>query len=173
LVGLHNQAISNIEQGQEQEQKNLVSYVFKYLNSPETHRQYPKRLKLLFDHVALGEEEEEEEDSLEAQGQAFLDKTREDPQWAQEKTINFIDFQKKRVQRKEIAAGTLTNFFIAIKLFCEMNDITTINWKKLSRAFVSPLYYHWKDLQTLYQFVVVVMVMLHYLGNSFIVVRHS
>jgi hypothetical protein len=71
---------------------------------------------------------------LEAQGQTFLDKTRGNPQWAQEKIIDFIDFHKKRVQRKEIAAGTLTNFFIAIKLFCEINDITTINWKRLSRA---------------------------------------
>jgi hypothetical protein len=71
---------------------------------------------------------------LEAQGQAFLDKTRENPQWAQAKIIDFIDFHKKRVLRKELAAGTLTNFFLAAKLFCEMNDITTINWKRLSRA---------------------------------------
>lgn len=71
---------------------------------------------------------------LEAQGQAFLDKIREDPQWAQEKIIDFIDFHKQRVQRKELAAGTLTNFFRAVELFCEMNNITTINWKRLARA---------------------------------------
>jgi hypothetical protein len=130
LVGLHNQAttINNIEQ-REQEQKNPVSYAFKYLNSPQTQRQYPRRLKLFLDHVGLPGDS-----SLEAQGQTFLDKTRGNPQWAQEKIIDFIDFHKKRVQRKEIAAGTLTNFFLAIKLFCEMNDITTINWKRLSRA---------------------------------------
>jgi hypothetical protein len=98
------------------------------LNSPETQRQYLKRLKLLFDHVGLTG------DSLEAQGQAFLDKTRENPRWAQEKIIDFIHFHKQRVQRKELAAGTLTNFFLAVKLFCEMNDITTINWKGLSRT---------------------------------------
>lgn len=116
--------------GQEQEdQKNPVSYAFKYLNSPETQRQYPKRLKLLFDHIGLAIG-----DSLEAQGQAFLYKTRENPQWAQEKIIDFIHFHKQRVLRKELAAGTLTNFFLAIKLFCEMNDVTTINWKRLSRA---------------------------------------
>jgi hypothetical protein len=109
-------------------EENPVSYAFKYLNSPETQRQYPKRLKLPFDHVGLTG------DSLEAQGQAFLDKTRENPQWAQEKIIDFIHFHKQRVLRKEIAAGTLINFFLSIKLFCEMNDITTINWKRLSRA---------------------------------------
>lgn len=111
LVGLHHPqaTIRNIEQEQK---KNPVSYAFKYLNSPETQRQYPKRLKLLFDHVGLTG------DSLEAQGQAFLDKTRENPQWAQEKIIDFIHLHKQRVLRKEIAAGTLINFFLSIKLFC-------------------------------------------------------
>jgi hypothetical protein len=79
----HPQAIGNIEreQGEEQEQeqeeqKNPVSYAFKFLNSPETQRQYPKRLKLLFDHIGLaGGEDYSSSSSLEAQGQAFLDKT--------------------------------------------------------------------------------------------------
>jgi hypothetical protein len=81
LVDLHQATIGrNIEleqkqeQEQEQEQKNPVSYAFKYLNSPETQRQYLKRLKLLFDHVGLTGGDSS---SLEAQGQAFLDKTRE------------------------------------------------------------------------------------------------
>jgi hypothetical protein len=139
LVGLqhHPQAIGNteLEQGQEQaqQQKNRLSYAFKYLNSPETQRQYPKRLKLFFDHIGLDIGDSSSSSSLEAQRQAFLDKTRENPQWAQEKIIDFIHFHKQRVLRKEIAAGTLTNFFLAIKLFCEINDITTINWKRLSR----------------------------------------
>lgn len=109
--------------------RNQVSYAFKYLNSPETQRQYSRRLKLLFDHVGLAGG-----DSLEVQGQAFLNMTRENPQWAQDKIIDFIHFHKQRVLRKGLAAGTLTNFFLAIKLFCEMNDITTISWKRLSRA---------------------------------------
>ena len=135
-MNYHPQAISNIveREHEQEEQKNPVSYAFKYLNSPETQRQYPKRLKLLFDHVGLNGGGGGDSSSLEAQGQAFLDKTRENPQWAQEKIIDFIHFHKQRVLRKELAAGTLTNFFVAIKLFCEMNDITTINWKRLSRA---------------------------------------
>ncbi|HZA48931.1 MAG TPA: hypothetical protein VE521_08430 [Nitrososphaera sp.] len=103
LVGLHHPqaTISNIEQKQEkQEQKNPVSYALKYLNLPGTQRQYPKRLKLFFNHVGLTGGESS---SLKAQGQAFLDKTRENPQWAQEKIIDFIHFHKQRVQRKELA----------------------------------------------------------------------
>jgi hypothetical protein len=71
---------------------------------------------------------------LEAQWQVFLEKTRENYSWVQEKIIDFKHFHKQRVQRKELAAGTLTNFFLSIELFCKMNDITTINWKRLSRA---------------------------------------
>ena len=107
--------------------KEPVSYAFKYLNSPYAKRQYPRRLKLFFDHLELAGE-------LEEQGQAFLDKARDNPQWAQESIIDFIDFHKKRVLKKELAAGTLMNFFQPIKLFCEMNDLTTLNWKRLSKA---------------------------------------
>jgi hypothetical protein len=107
--------------------KEPASYAFKYLNSPYAKRQYPRRLKLFFDHLELAGE-------LEEQGQAFLDKAKENPQWAQESIIDFIDFHKKRVLRKELAAGTLMNFFQPIKLFCEMNDLTTLNWKRLSKA---------------------------------------
>jgi hypothetical protein len=45
---------------------------------------------MLFEHVGLAG------DSLEAQGQTFLEMTREKPQWAQEKIIEFIDFHKQR-----------------------------------------------------------------------------
>jgi hypothetical protein len=104
-----------------------VSYAFKYLNSPYAKRQYPRRLKLFFDHLKLAGE-------LEEQGQTFLDKAKDNPHWAQESIIDFIDFHKKRVLKKELAAGTLMNFFQPIKLFCEMNDLTTLNWKRLSKA---------------------------------------
>jgi hypothetical protein len=41
------------QEEEEEEQKNPVSYAFKYLNSPETQRQYPKRLQLIFNHIGL------------------------------------------------------------------------------------------------------------------------
>src|SRR5215210_36093 len=36
--------------------------------------------------------------------------------------------------RKELAAGTLNNYYSAARLFCEMNDITATNWKRISRG---------------------------------------
>jgi hypothetical protein len=108
LVGLHHHATirRNIEQEQKQEQeqkKNPVSHAFKYLNLPETQRQYPKRLKLLFDHVGLTG------DSLWKLGsKPFWKRLEKIHSWVQEKIIDFKHFHKQRVQRKELAAGTLT-----------------------------------------------------------------
>jgi hypothetical protein len=42
--------------------------------------------------------------------------------------IKFINYQKKRIEDKEISEGTLVNYMKAIKLFYSMNDII-INWK--------------------------------------------
>jgi hypothetical protein len=94
-------------------QTNPVLYAFKYLNSPETQRQYPKRLKLFFDYIEMPGKD------IEKQGQAFLEKATGNKQWAEEKIFLFLDFHKQRVLRKELAAGTLKNLCLAIKTFYE------------------------------------------------------
>jgi hypothetical protein len=109
-------------------QKQSPIYSFMYaLKSSEARRQYPKRLKMLFDFLGLP-------GSLEAQAQEFSKKAREDTQWCQDSIIVFLDFHKQRVRHKEIAAGTLKNYYRAAKLFCEMNDLTTVNWKRISKG---------------------------------------
>jgi hypothetical protein len=45
----------------------------------------------------------------------------------------FLDSHKERVRGKELAAGTLKNYYRAAKLFCEMNDLT-LNWKRISKG---------------------------------------
>lgn len=110
---------------------NPVLYAFKYLNSPETQRQYPQRLKHFFDRAGLPGRD------IEEQGRAFLDKARgENKQWAEEKIILFLDSQKQRVLKKELAAGTLRNLFLAIKTFYDAYDdlLPTPNWKRISKA---------------------------------------
>jgi hypothetical protein len=94
-------------------QTNPVLYAFKYLNSPETQRQYPKRLKLFFDYIEMPGKD------IEEQGQAFLEKATINKQWTEEKIFLFLDFHKQRVRRKEFAAGTLKNLCLAIKTFYE------------------------------------------------------
>jgi hypothetical protein len=103
-------------------------YSFMYaLKSSEARRQYPRRLKMLFDYLKL-------QGSLEEQSKHFLDNTRQKGiLWAQDSIMMFLDFHKERVRKKELAAGTLKNYYRATKLFCEMNDLT-LNWKRISRG---------------------------------------
>jgi integrase len=103
-------------------------YSFMYaLKSSEARRQYPKRLKMLFDYLKL-------QGSLEEQAKHFSDYTeKKGIQWTQDSIMIFLDFHKERVRKKELAAGTLKNYYRAAKLFCEMNDLT-INWKRISKG---------------------------------------
>jgi hypothetical protein len=97
------------------------------LKSAESRRQYPKRLKMLFDYLNLS-------GSIEEQAKEFLDNTGEEGiHWAQDSILIFLDFHKERIRRKELAAGTLKNYYRAAKLFCEMNDLT-INWKRITKG---------------------------------------
>ena len=70
------------------------------LKSSEARRQYPKRLKMLFDYLKLSGQ-------IEEQSNEFLNKTREKGiHWAQDSIMVFLDFHKERVRRKDLAAGT-------------------------------------------------------------------
>jgi hypothetical protein len=49
-------------------------------------------------------------------------------EYIQSKIISFIIFyQKDKIEKKEIASGTLRNYIKVIKFFCEMNNILNIN----------------------------------------------
>jgi hypothetical protein len=119
---------------QEEQQQNQVAhqspiYSFMYaLKSTEARRQYPRRLKMLFDFLKLS-------CSFEEQAAEFLEKAKDEngTQWAQHNIMVFLDFHKERVRRKQLAAGTLKNYYRAAKLFCEMNDLT-LNWKRISKG---------------------------------------
>ena len=103
--------------------------VFMYaLRAPESRRQYPRRFKVFLDYLRL-------EGSIENQARQFVEKARNDPKWFNQSLMNFIIFQKERVDRKEISEGTIGNYYKALKLFCEMNfDQPLVNWKKIARG---------------------------------------
>ena len=63
----------------------------------------------------------------------LLQKGLRNPNWAFNCIVNFLQFQKERVEKAEITGATLRNFVKAIKLFCEMSDIP-ITWKKITRG---------------------------------------
>lgn len=104
-------------------------FMFTYgIRSPLTRKYYERRLKTFFDFIDL------QGTTIEERCNTFAERAIRDNTWALNCIIKFLQFQKERVERKEITAATLRNFVKAIKLFCEMSDIQ-IQWKKITRGF--------------------------------------
>jgi len=104
--------------------------------SKEGQRQYRRGLRLLFDYLKIPRGD------LEERAQVFLDKARgggegqnnQEQLWTQDNITYFLVFHKERVNNRELAPETLKNFCLAIKLFCDMHDLTTLNWKRITRV---------------------------------------
>jgi integrase len=114
-----------------------VKYAFMYCRSPSTQRQYPKRLKMFFDHIGLlSSDGGGEGTDLEDRGQAFLDKARKDPEWANQKIMEYLDYHRHRVSQGEISAGTLRTLWRPIKTFTAAYDDVgdSIKWKRITKA---------------------------------------
>jgi hypothetical protein len=48
----------------------------------------------------------------------FLKRARDNPEWFEDRLMKFISSQIERVNRGEIAAATIANYYKAVKLFC-------------------------------------------------------
>ena len=118
--------------------KRPVDYAFIYINSPQTRKQYPTRLKQFFDFIGL-------DGDLEQQGQAFLEKARQkgNELRASHQLMFYLDYHKQRVLRKEITAGTLQNLYKPIKMFCDAYpDVSAnIHWKRINKSLPRPKLY--------------------------------
>jgi hypothetical protein len=53
--------------------------------------------------------------------------------WLLANILKFLQYQREKFERKEIAAGTVKNYYQAVKLFCDMNDIP-VPWKKIRKG---------------------------------------
>jgi hypothetical protein len=116
----------SIKQEEEQEQENPMTIFMYALKAPESRRQYPQRFKMFLDYLKL-------EGALEKQARHFLSKARNNLQWAEESFMRFIGFQIERTKRGEISESTISNYYKATKLFCEMNNLI-LNWKRIRRG---------------------------------------
>jgi hypothetical protein len=97
------------------------------LKSSESRRQYPRRLKMFLDFINL-------KGPINEQAIQFLVQTKDSPSLTEERFMEFVEFQIERSRRGEIAESTISNYYKATKLFCEMNDVSTVNWKKIRRG---------------------------------------
>lgn len=64
----------------------------------------------------------------------FVAKAKSQPNLAEKKIISFILGQNSRAEKGEISAGTVGNAIKAVKVLLEMNDVITLNWKKVKRV---------------------------------------
>jgi hypothetical protein len=111
--------------------KELTPYLmFKYAIKTEiTRKYYERRLKKFFDFIEF----ETTEISFELRCNKFGEKSKVSVNWTLSLIIRFLQYQKERVEKKEITAGTLKNFVKSLKIFCEMSDIS-LPWKKITRG---------------------------------------
>src|SRR5215208_6955272 len=111
--------------------KELTPYLmFKYAIKTElTRKYYERRLKKFFDFIEF----ETKVLSIESRCNEFVEKSKDNINWTLSQIIRFLQYQKTRVENKEITSGTLKNFVKSLKVFCEMSDIS-IPWKKITRG---------------------------------------
>jgi integrase len=97
------------------------------LKSKETKRQYPKLLKMFLDCIKL-----DGYLSFDKRVDLLYEKSITEKNWLATNTFIYILFHEKRVERKEIVAGTLKNHVKIIRVFCRMNDIENlVPWNKI------------------------------------------
>jgi integrase len=109
-----------------------LSLFLAMLRSPESLRQYPGRLQPFFNFLNI------QENSLKDQALAFVQKYKNDndvERNLQKQLIMFARYQKTRVDKKEISPTTVPNYFKAIKLFCQANNLSNkVEWKIISKG---------------------------------------
>jgi integrase len=93
-----------------------------------TRDRYQTRLAKFFDFVRL-----EVGAKLEDRARVFAQRGKDDGNWALNSILRFVQYQKDRVDKKEITAATVRNYVKSVKLFCEMADMD-ISWKKITRG---------------------------------------
>jgi hypothetical protein len=95
------------------------------LKAPDSKRQYPRRLEYFFDYLGL-------KGTLKEKCLIYYKQAKNDLRWTQHQLMLYIEYQKERAEKGEIAESTINNYYKSIKLFCEMNDIL-LNWKKIAK----------------------------------------
>lgn len=90
------------------------------LNSSLTQEAYERRLAQFFRDVGFDAD-------------TFVAKARSNAKWADKFITDYMLKQKQRVLNKEIEASSLSNIRKPLRLLLEMNDVSGINWKRISR----------------------------------------
>ena len=102
------------------------------MNSPVTRERYSTRLRSFFVHIGI------EGATMEDKCRRFVEKGKESEQngnskWGYTCVVRFLQHQRDRCDKKEIAGSTVRGYYKAVKLFAEVNDIL-LPWSKIKRG---------------------------------------
>ena len=100
-----------LEQGFEE--SNAYSLFVYAIRAQVTRDYYLRRLRIFFNYINL-----EPDKTIEERCNYFANKGNNDPNWAFNYIVRFLQYQKDRVENQEITVATLRNIVKAIKLFC-------------------------------------------------------
>jgi hypothetical protein len=104
--------------------------MFKYsIRSDVTRKYYERRLRKFLDFIQF----EPETSEIEKRCNNFAKYGKQNSNWALNYFIRFLQYQKERVEKGEIAAGTLRNSVKSLKAFCDSADLN-ITWKKVTKV---------------------------------------
>jgi hypothetical protein len=87
------------------------------IKSPETRSKYERWLERFLEaqDIKAGE---------------FARKARESPKWAEGKVLSYV----LALRENGLKSQSVASYLAPIKLFCDMNDATGINWRKITRV---------------------------------------
>jgi hypothetical protein len=119
--------MSYLDVGKESEPYDLFVFA---INAEQTREKYITRMKKFLEIIGI---DQEKKLTMQERCKVFKDKARSENEWLLNVIIQFLQYQKSRVSRREITGSTLRNYVKVLKLFCEMNDLF-VPWKKLTRG---------------------------------------
>jgi hypothetical protein len=97
------------------------------IRSPVTREKYLGRLALFMSYVGITE------GNLEDRCNVFGQKAKANSTWLTNNIVHYLHMHRERVEKMEISASTLRNYFKPIKLFCEQLEIS-LPWKRMTRG---------------------------------------
>jgi hypothetical protein len=124
----YSSASDAVAQNQGEECNYLNPYALhKYSIRSELTQFYDGRLRKFLDFIQF----ETEIVKIEKRRNDFAEKGKGNNGWALDQIISFLNFQKERVEVKEITVATSKNFIRSLKVFCDSSDLD-IPWKKIT-----------------------------------------
>ena len=118
--------MSHLDVGKESEPYDLFVFA---INAEQTRKKYITRMKKLLEIIGI---DQDQKLTLQERRKIFANKAMSENGWLVNVIIQFLQYQKDRVNSKEITGSTLRNYVKALKLFCEMNDLY-VPWKTKRR----------------------------------------